>query len=95
MSATFESWMNDVDEELASVNMRRADWPSASLTLRVRALLESRWEAAGKPREGWVWPSRHQKRAHRAMHAEEAAIGRRSGSQVCAPLSCTRCGTRS
>jgi integrase len=27
------------------------------MTVRVRALLESRWEAAGKPVEGWVWPA--------------------------------------
>jgi integrase len=27
------------------------------LTPRVRTFLESRWEAAGKPVEGWVWPS--------------------------------------
>jgi len=24
---------------------------------RVRAILESRWEAAGRPEEGWVWPA--------------------------------------
>jgi len=27
------------------------------MTGRVRTLLESRWEAAGKPVEGWVWPA--------------------------------------
>src|SRR5215469_18258726 len=27
------------------------------LTRRVRMVLESRWEATGKPVEGWVWPS--------------------------------------
>jgi len=27
------------------------------MTPRVRALLESRWDAAGKPIEGWVWPA--------------------------------------
>ena len=27
------------------------------LTSRVRQMLESRWEAAGQPREGWVWPA--------------------------------------
>jgi integrase len=26
-------------------------------TPRVRAVLESRWEAQGRPEEGWVWPS--------------------------------------
>ena len=27
------------------------------LTLRVRAILQSRWEQAGQPEEGWVWPT--------------------------------------
>ena len=27
------------------------------MTPRVRALLEARWESAGKPLEGWVWPA--------------------------------------
>jgi integrase len=27
------------------------------LTPRVRAILEQRWEAAGKPSEGWMWPA--------------------------------------
>jgi integrase len=27
------------------------------MTPRVRAILESRWERAGKPTEGWVWPT--------------------------------------
>ena len=27
------------------------------LAPRVRAMLESRWEAAGKPLEGWIWPA--------------------------------------
>jgi integrase len=27
------------------------------MTPRVRSLLESRWEAAGRPEEGWVWPA--------------------------------------
>lgn len=27
------------------------------MTLRVRNVLESRWEAAGKADEGWVWPA--------------------------------------
>lgn len=27
------------------------------MTPRVRAILESRWERAGKPEEGWVWPA--------------------------------------
>jgi integrase len=27
------------------------------MTLRVRKILETRWEAAGKPSEGWIWPA--------------------------------------
>jgi integrase len=27
------------------------------LSPRVRAMLESRWKAAGEPSEGWVWPA--------------------------------------
>jgi integrase len=27
------------------------------MTPRVRAILEQRWEAAGKPSEGWMWPA--------------------------------------
>ena len=27
------------------------------MTLRVRAVLEMRWERAGKPAEGWLWPA--------------------------------------
>jgi len=28
------------------------------LTPRVRAVLETRWETAGRPEEGWVWPAK-------------------------------------
>lgn len=27
------------------------------LTVRVRAMLHARWETAGRPEDGWVWPS--------------------------------------
>jgi integrase len=30
---------------------------TVKMTPRVRGLLETRWEAAGKPTEGWVWPA--------------------------------------
>jgi integrase len=30
---------------------------SLPLTPRLRAILESRWENAGRPEEGWVWPA--------------------------------------
>jgi integrase len=27
------------------------------MTVRVRSILETRWEGAGKPRDGWIWPA--------------------------------------
>ena len=55
------------------------------MTPRVRAVLESRWDGAGKPQEGWEWPAstrsghvepsslrKHHARAFETM-AEEAA----------------------
>jgi integrase len=30
---------------------------SLPMTPRVRAILEQRWDAAGKPQEGWIWPA--------------------------------------
>src|SRR5437899_558314 len=27
------------------------------LTLRVRTILDARWENAGEPEEGWIWPA--------------------------------------
>jgi integrase len=32
-----------------------AAWRLLPITARVRSILESRWKATGKPREGWVW----------------------------------------
>ncbi len=39
------------------------------MTLRVRNVLESRWEAAGKPEDGWVWPA-----GTRSGHVEPNSI---------------------
>ncbi len=39
------------------------------MTPRVRAILETRWLAAGKPEEGWVWPARA-----RSGHVEPNSI---------------------
>jgi integrase len=46
------------------------------LSLRVRALLEARWEAMGRPGEGWIWPARtastHVERTSLRRHHIEA-----------------------
>lgn len=39
------------------------------VTPRVRALLEMRWEAAGRPAEGWIWPA-----PTRSGHVEPSSI---------------------
>ena len=39
------------------------------MTPRVRLVLESRWEAAGKPREGWVWTA-----GTRSGHVEPSSL---------------------
>lgn len=39
------------------------------MTPRVRAILETRWLAAGKPGEGWIWPART-----RSCHVEPNSI---------------------
>ncbi len=36
---------------------------------RVRAILESRWKAAGKPREGWVWSA-----PTHGLHVESSSL---------------------
>lgn len=41
------------------------------MTPRVRAILEKRWEAAGKPAEGWVWPA-----PARSGHMESSSLKR-------------------
>ena len=44
-------------------------WPVLPMTPRVRKILETRWERAGKPSEGWVWPART-----RSGHLEGSSI---------------------
>ena len=39
------------------------------MTARVRAILESRWDASGKPLEGWVWPT-----PTRSGHVEPSSL---------------------
>ena len=39
------------------------------MTPRVRAILESRWDAAGKPQDGWIWPA-----PTRSGHAESSSL---------------------
>jgi len=39
------------------------------MTPRVRAVMESRWKAAGKPEEGWVWPA-----PTRSGHVEPSSV---------------------
>ena len=41
------------------------------MTPRVRAIVETRWERAGKPREGWVWAS-----STRSGHIESSSLKR-------------------
>jgi integrase len=39
------------------------------MTPRVRSILESRWDAAGKPLEGWIWPA-----PTRSGHVESSSL---------------------
>ena len=39
------------------------------MTPRVRNILEARWQAAGKPEEGWVWSART-----RSGHVESSSL---------------------
>jgi integrase len=39
------------------------------MTPRVRSILESRWECAGKPDEGWIWPA-----STRSGHVEVSSL---------------------
>ena len=45
------------------------------MTPRVRAVLESRWNAAGKPEEGWVWPA-----PTRSGHVESSSFRKQHGN---------------
>jgi integrase len=68
------------------------------MTPRVRVVLESRWEATGKPQEGWVWPAgtrsghvepsslrKHHAKAFETM-AEEAAKRNEKPTRPCCAL---------
>lgn len=39
------------------------------MTPRVRAILDARWESAGKPQEGWIWPA-----ATKSEHVEPSTL---------------------
>ena len=47
------------------------------MTPRVRSILETRWERAGKPVEGWVWP-----RPTRSGHLEPSSIKKQHAKAV-------------
>jgi len=47
------------------------------MTPRVRRVLETRWERAGKPIEGWVWPART-----RSGHLEGSSIKKQHANAV-------------
>jgi integrase len=44
------------------------------MTPRVRNILETRWDAAGSPVEGWVWPA-----ATRSGHVESSSLKKQHG----------------
>src|ERR1700730_15316623 len=65
------------------------------MTPRVRAMLEARWECAGKPIEGWVWPaatrsghleSSSLKKQHRRAFEALAANAKKNNSQPVRPF---------
>lgn len=45
------------------------------MTPRVRAVLESRWNAGGRPEEGWAWPT-----ATRSGHVEPSTLRKQHGN---------------
>lgn len=47
------------------------------MTPRVRALLEKRWEAAGKPLDGWVWPA-----PSKSGHVEPSSLKKQHAKAV-------------
>jgi len=64
------AWMNGrYGTLLVSHGKTRSRRRVLPLTPRVRAVLEARWEAAGKPEEGWIWPA-----PTRSGHAERSTI---------------------
>ena len=64
------------------------------MTPRVRGILEGRWETAGKPAEGWMWPA-----PTKSGHVEPSTVKkqhrRRSKTARCVRSYSTAFGTRS
>ena len=61
-------------------------------TPRVRAVLEARWEAQGRPIEGWVWPSGTQSGHIQSCTPQEAASEgseTKRGASACPVLAAT------
>jgi integrase len=50
------------------------------MTPRVRRVLESRWEAQGRPSEGWVWPA-----PTRSGHIEASSLKKQHGRALRVP----------
>jgi len=49
------------------------------MTPRVRKILEARWEGAGKPVEGWIWPA-----LTRSQHLESSSIKKQHAKAITA-----------
>jgi integrase len=47
------------------------------MTPRVRSTLQSRWESAGQPREGWIWPA-----PTRSGHIEPSSLKKQHGKAL-------------
>ncbi|MGA8221591.1 MAG: tyrosine-type recombinase/integrase [Candidatus Acidiferrales bacterium] len=66
----YVTWLNGRNGALLVTHGKTASARRAlPMTPRVRAILETRWIAAGKPEEGWVWPART-----RSGHVEPNSI---------------------
>jgi integrase len=54
----FVTWINGRHGSVMNTHGKtKAARRTIPMTTRVRAILEARWNAAGKPVEGWVWPA--------------------------------------
>jgi len=64
------------------------------MTPRVRMILEARWESAGRPADGWIWPA-PTKRGHvEPSSLKKQHRARLSTSPKCVPSCFTACATR-
>jgi integrase len=64
------TWLNDRNGALLVTHGKTtAARRVIPMTLRVRSVLESRWNGAGKPEEGWVWPA-----TTRSGHVEPSSL---------------------